>query len=259
MIGSIGRVGQMIGRVGQSGGTPRFSPFDLGASLYDLWDAERAADLSLSGAQVTAWRSARGGQAAVQAVGAARPIWSATALAGRPGVVFDGADDELTLPGVGPLPVGSAPCEIWVLADQATPATDTAQRALAAYGGDTSATQRRVLRDRTSGANRGRTETGDGSTFVVAANAIADFSGRLVARGRFDATTSRLDVNGAEGSVRAVAPATGSGRLRIGAVANVQAGTFFRGTVAILAVTAPLTQAQASRMLAYLKTRGDIV
>lgn len=112
-----------------------FNPLSLGEALHDLWDVERPGTVSLSSSTVTEWRSVKQGLAAVQAVGASRPIWSADGLNGRPCLMFDGADDELVFGGVGTFPVAGAPGEIWMLVRQEAGVADTSSRYAFAYGG----------------------------------------------------------------------------------------------------------------------------
>lgn len=237
----------------------RWTPAQLGASLYDYWDAEQADTLSLSGSAVTAWRSAKNGYSAAQGTGAARPTYSATSFNSRPGVTFDGSDDELTYAGVGVFPTGSVSSEIWALVNQTALGSSAGVRAIFNYGGNAAAAWRRLNRT-TDGSlvNRATTQMGTGAAGPAAQNDNVDFSGRNVARSQIKANL-QTDVNGIAGAVNATGnPATGTTRTRIGARNDDTPNSFFQGVVSFVAVTAPLTTNQAVQMLAYLKQRGGI-
>lgn len=241
--------------LGQGGGG--WSPLSLGASLYDMWDAERGTTIDLSGAAVTAWRSAKNAYSAAQAVGAGRPLYSATSFNSRPGVTFDGSDDELTYAGVGVFPVGTTGCEIWTLLDQTALAADSTVRAVFSYGGNTAASRRTMQRAVSTGANVAQARIGNGSSSVTPSG-TGDYSGRHVVRAVSSLTDVRVDVDGVVGSTSAVVPSIGSTRTRIGALNSDTASGFLKGVLSLVAVTAPLSDAEAAQMLTYLKTRGGI-
>lgn len=234
-----------------------FAPSDLGASLYDAWDAERADLISLSGSAVTAWASTKNAYSAAQAVGAARPVYSATSFNGRPGITFDGSDDELTYAGVGLFPIGANACEMWVLASQDSLPADTTNRRAFAYG-DTTSTARSVMRGVDTGVNRALGVIGNGAGDSRPSNASVDLSGRHVIRLIIGATSSQVDVDGAAGAPQAVVPATATGRVRLGALSATVASSFWQGALSFAAVTTSLSADQAAQMLAYLKARGGI-
>ena len=236
-----------------------WSPASLGASLYDYWDAEQPGTISLSGSAVTAWRSVNNSYSAAQAVGAARPTYSATSFNSRPGVTFDGSDDELTYAGVGVFPTGSVSSELWVLVDQTVAGSSAGVRAIFNYGSNAAAGWRRISRT-TDGSlvNRATTQMGTGGAGPAAQNDNVDFSGRNVARSQIKANL-QTDVNGIAGAVNATGnPNTGTTRTRIGARNDDTPNSFFQGVVSFVAVTAPLSTDQAALMLAYLKRRGGI-
>jgi hypothetical protein len=235
-----------------------WTPARLGPSLYDLWDAERPGDLALNGAAVAAWASAGNGYAAAQATPAARPIYGATSFNGRPGVSFDGVDDELTFVGVGVLPIGATPGEIWVLADQTAPAADGLSRIGFSYGANSVSTQRSVRRVVAAGASRFQASIGDGSTARTVGGSAVEASGRHVVRLSVGPTVSSQEVDGVSEGAVSVVPATGNLRVRIGAGANTIVTNHFQGVLSLAAVTAPLSTAEAAQMLAYLKARGGI-
>ena len=247
-------IGIYLGLTLSPGGV--WSPLSLGTALYDMWDSENVSLFTLSGSTVTTWTSTKMGYAATQTISASKPVLSSTAFGGRPGVVFDGADDFLTAGTTGIFPTGAAESELWALVDQTAPASDVASRVPASYGGggnDARFIQRRVV----SGNNVVEARVGLGAT-TVATTTVATFFGRSVVRARFGATTTSISLNGgAEGSVSAT-PATSALRTRIGATAFSTASNFFQGVVSLIAVTAPLTADQATQMLKYLKARGGI-
>lgn len=235
-----------------------WTPLALGPLLYDMWDAERSSTLSLSGSAVTEWRSVKNGYAATQGVGAARPVYSATSFNGRPGVTSDGLDDELTYTGVGALPVGSSPAEVWLLADQTALVADTAVREVVGWGGASFDLHVRVRRVVSAGANAAQSQYGVGGSAVIVATTTG-FSGRTVVRVVYDGSTTRVEVNGAAGTPSGSGTAAvGTSRFRIFAAPGTSAANFYQGILSFCAVTQPLGSADAARMLAFLRTRGGI-
>lgn len=246
-----------LGLIGRGGGAAGFTPGSLGADLLDMWDAEDASKFTLSGSSVNAWASSKNGYSAAQSVGASKPTYSATSFNGRPGVTFDGSDDELTYPGVGVLPTGSTACEIWALISQNSLVADTGAKIIFGYGGATSPTRRAIDRNVTFSVNRARNTIGNGTTTRGSVNSSVDFSGIHVVRAVINAT-ARTDVDGVAGPDDVGTTATGTDRVRIGAISNATASNFFLGVANFFAVTNPLSATQAASMLAYLKARGGI-
>jgi len=239
------------------GGANTFTPLSLGADLYDMWDAEMLSTISTSGATVTEWRSVKNGYAATQAVGTAMPIYSSVSFNGRPGLLFDGVDDELTYAGTGVFPVGATPSVIWMLVDQMTLAADATVRVFGGYG-DQAATRRAVARVVNSGVNRARVDAGNGGGTITGLNNAVDLSGRHVIKATFTATDMMIDIDGVAGVTTAVVPATASTRVRIGAATAAVAANFANCIFSLLAVTNPLSATPDAQMLAYLKARGGI-
>lgn len=236
-----------------------WSPSHLGALLLGAWDAERSDLITTAGSAVSSWRDVVAGYDASQAVGASRPAYSATSFNGRPGITFDGSDDELTFAGVGAFPVGASAGEIWSLADQTALVADTTNRDLFAYGGGTFPTSRVIRRIVLSGVNRARAITGDGAASQNTTNTLVDFSGRQIVRAIVGATQTRINVSGQEDPTpTAVVPATGSVRTRIGASPLGTAAFFYQGVINYVAITGPLTDAQSAQMIQFLKSRGGI-
>lgn len=229
-----------------------FTPLALGNALYDMWDAEMASTITLSGSSVTEWRSVKNGYAAVQAVSGARPVYSATSFGGRPGVTFDGVDDELTYAGVGNFPTAAVPCEIWALVDQTALVADTTARYAFSYGGNTFTTQRGLRRGVTTGVNRAGLLFGTGAV-TSTAMAPGDYSGRSGLRLEVMATEGYASLNGNRSTAAAGVPATGATLTRIGA--STEGANFFQGRVSAIAVTALLTDAQAAQMSGWQNIR----
>ena len=251
-IGSLG--------IGVQGSTLAKGGWDymsgLGANLHDAWDAEIASSFTLVGSAVSAWRTRKNGYAATQALGGSRPILSANGLNGRPCITTDGDDDELTLTGVGNFPTGANPAELWMLVDQAAPASDPTIRYAASYG--LGAGTRRAVTRAVSTLNRGRGQVGDGAGGANVPEPAVDFSGVHVVRLRVGATQSIIEIDGVAGAAADIVPATSNTRFRIGATDSSTATNFWRGSFNFIASTAPLSAGDASKMLAFLKQRGGI-
>jgi len=239
-------------------GVGGWTPARLGASLLGWWDAERADKLALSGSSVTTWTDIVANYAMTQAVGAAKPVYSATSFNGRPGITFDGADDELTLPSQ-PFPSGAAPSEIWGLVDQLALGSDVSTRRVASYGGFASGNNdlRQLARSANVGVmNIAQTLCGNGAASIAAANTVVDFSGIHVARGTFSATDTAIRVDGGAATSAAVVPATSATRARIGAA--TPGFGFWNGRMNTVLITGPLSAEQAAELTTYLKARGGI-
>lgn len=228
-----------------------------GFGLLDWWDAERADLISLSGSAVTAWASTRNGYSAAQAVGASRPIYSATSFNGRPGVTFDGSDDQVTYAGVGVFPTGASAGEIWVLVDQTTPAATTGTLRMIAYGGVTTNDSRHLARTPSSGVNVLSVSVGTGASSTSNATPTSQpFSGRHVGRGVYSGTTITPHLDGIAPLATAGIPATGASSTRLGA--GVSGVGFFGGVINFAAIGPTLSATPSTYLLNYLKFRGSI-
>lgn len=238
------------------GSATGWSPAALGASLLGWWDAERSDKIALSGSAVTSWTDLVGGYAATQSVGASRPLYSATSFNNRPGLTFDGLDDELTLSSA-PFPVGASAGEIWLLLDQLTPGADATSRPLLAYGGGSSATARRVQRISSAGTNRGQYLVGDGAAPVSSTETTVNLSGPVLIRAETSPTQSRLHVNGVAGGLATVVPATGSVRFRMGATdaGTSPSGAFGNMVFNSVIITGALTEPQKTSLETFLNAR----
>lgn len=224
----------------------QWSPFDAEEYLYAWWSGEFASSLTISGGTVTTWRDVKGGLTPVAVV--------APQLVGN-WLRFDGSTTLLSVSGVGGLPTGATPCEMWALTAQSALVADTSSRTLFGYGG-TSTTSRRLRRAVISAANRVDIIVGDGSLSNQSIEGTVDFSGRHIVRGRVTATECSVSVDGgAFNTPVASVPSTGTTRTRIGCDTAGSPGQFWNGDVHSILVTRPLTDDLAARMLEYLGTR----
>lgn len=230
-------------------------PGVLGPSLLAMWDAERVDTLTLSGANVVTWRDRVLGLAPTQPLGASRPIWSANSFNGRPGVIFDGADDYLEGGAVG-LPVAANASELWMLVDQAAPASDlTTARPALEYGGATAPTRRGLRRALDLSTSQSRAAATVNSS--VNRNTAVLFEGRKVVRVKFGASSTTVSIDGVEQSFT-VTPTTEATILRIGAIAAGSATAFWMGAINLALMTLPLSNEQALWVGNLLKQRGGL-
>jgi len=236
----------------------RWTPLRLGASLLAWWSADRVDLMTLSGSQVVTWLDIVAGYAVTQGVSGSRPTYSATSFNGSPSVTFDGTDDELTLGSVpGTFPTGGTAGEIWALVDQLNLGTDATNRGISGYGGDTNATQRRLLRETLSNNNRAACMVGNGASTATADVLTVDFSGRHVVRAVVGASSTVVTIDGTSGSGASVTPSTGTSRVRLGAVPNTVAGAFFNGRIRDAIFTNALSADQAALLQTYLLNRRN--
>lgn len=214
MMPAVGRVGQ-VGRQGRA--SVGFSLLSL-SSVGAFFDPEDAGSITLSGSLVTGWLDRKSGIQVTQGVNASRPAYSATSFIGRPGLTYDGNDDRLVATtGLGVLPSGALPGEIWALVNQTALPADTNARYIAGVGAGTSVSARRLQRAVSGGVNRAQTQVGNGSTLIGAQNATADFSGVQLVRAIIGATATSTEVDGVAGAPQAVVPGTNVTTLVIGA------------------------------------------
>lgn len=251
------------GQVGRIGAPSRrrlwtpHGPGGLGSKLFEAWDAEHGPGLTLASGAVTTWASVRSGLAPTQGTAAARPAFSPTGLNGRPEVTFDGAD-ELTVAGVGDLPIGTTPCEIWGLVRQPEPAASVVERTIFGYGGNSAGFWRRVNRTVSGGVNRAVLQQGNTGSAPLARNDNVDFSGVHLFCARFS-NSIQTDVDGVAGAPVATGnPATTSTRTRFGARNDDAPTNFYIGGVNYLAVTQILVGQDRLDMIAFLARRGGI-
>lgn len=230
-----------------------WSPSSLGGSLLAWWDAEDPTTITESGGLVSSWRDKVAAYDAVQAIGASQPVYSSSSFNGRPGIAFDGTDDELTLGSV-PFPVGATPLEIWALVDQLAIGTDPQSRRIFSYGDGTAAASVQLVRAGVSNVSRAANVYGS----VSVTNPTVDLSGRHVVRGRMDAAAGITEVDGVTMTSAAAVPAAATTRTRLGASPAGTAGGFWQGRLSAVFVTTPLSAPADAQFLAYLKLRGGI-
>jgi hypothetical protein len=238
----------------QRRGGASWSPLDLGDNLLDMWDAEAADTLTLSGSAVSAWASVKNGYSAAQGTGSARPIYSATSFNSRPGLTYDGSDDVLIYPAQ-PFPGGTTPSELWLLIDITTPGATTGSKYAFSYGGTTNSDVRALRRSSTSSVNRAAAIL---NAVATAENSV-DVAGRHVWRAVFEGDGYRIDIDGVAGTktVTTVNAPSVQTRVVLGAL-QTGAANFIQGVMSLAAVTPLLSTDDAALMLAYLKTRGGI-
>lgn len=236
------------------GVAPVWTPADLGASLLAWWDANTG--VTETGGAVSAWEDSVAAHTLVQATEGAQPVYSATSFNGAPGITFDGTADYLSVEGVGALPTGADPCEVWVLVDQTALAADTSTRQIFRYGSSASNASRAVQRFVATGVNRAVIGTGDGASLINTTNTSVDFSGRHVIRAIYGATATSISVDGGALTTTNVVPATGTTRTRMAATTAGTAAGFGQGVYAAVLCTSSLTDGEAMRLYAWLNGRA---
>jgi hypothetical protein len=233
-----------------------WSPAAIG-SLCAWWDASRSDLVTQSGGLVSAWADSVAGFSLTQATGATKPTYNATGFNGGPVLTFDGVDDCVLSAGFGPLPSNTSVGEVWVLADQTALVADTGQRAAFAYGANATLA-RTMSRAVSSGANRARAGSHDGTNPTTATETTGDFSGRHVVRGIWAATSLGAEIDGALGSTAVTGHNTSTNtRTRIGASALTGGGSLFwqGGVSMVLAFNTLLSVGEAASLYTYLNRR----
>lgn len=235
---------------------PAFLPSQLAGLVLAWWPSDRLDLITLQpGDKVSSWRDVIAGYDAAQAVDASRPIWSPTSFNGRPGVFFDGTDDELTLASV-PFPSGADASEVWLAFEQDSLSSDTTARNIFSYGGTANGTRRAIVRDDVSAVNRIRLDVGDNSVAVPVQDLSVDASSRHVVRAQFGAAESTITIDG-QATTAAVVPVTGTTRVRLGANTANTAGGFFNGILRdVIVTTATLTPEQVALLTTFLRERA---
>lgn len=227
-------------------GVRDFSPLDLGSDLLAWWDASQG--VATSGSAVTGWTDRKNGLTVTQALGASRPTFSATDFNGAPCLTFDGADDSLAM-GSSPFPSGADPFEVWVVAQQNTPASDTANRRLLSFGGATSVTRFEIYRQVSGGVNRVTCTAGNGTIAPPCRNDTTVFSSRHLIRAQVTGTQVISTVDNDAPVAVSVVPALGSASLAIGSPNN------FGGLLRDILVTKALSAGQAASLQSILMSR----
>jgi hypothetical protein len=204
----------------------------LGQALLAMWDAGRGETLTLDGGLVSGWQDSVGG-ITLSASGGERPVLDGF------GVTFAGGQ-VLSLAGM-PLPIGTVPLELWLVADQTGPGFDPS--VLVAMG------ETMV----------GALDTGNGADlFALTSDLVLSgegFAGQHVARVVLGSEAVRVDVDGAAGAAVAAPPTASNGPLRFGADGAEPPGSFFTGSLKLVLVTVALSDPQAAALSAMLMAR----
>lgn len=233
-----------------------WKPNDLGGSIYMSVDPlasgyldDQAVTSSLvSGIYDTAGAGTR---QLTQATTAAKPGYGFNGFAGRPVMNFDGVDDFI---GVEGNPAFPAEHDLWMLVDYRRPTSNASVDRVISYG-NLASLGVEVRRTVVSGVNRAQLAVGNGSSTIMCPNAVADFSGLCLLRGKIRATNCELEINQIAGTVTDVVPVTGTTRFRLGAAAGVSPVAFAQCGIAGVWVTSVLSGTNETRMYAYLNTR----
>ena len=236
--------------------------YSLRQKLVAYWDAEDASSVILSGSSVTMWRDKNAGFSAIQNGGSAQPTWSPTSFNGFPGVTFDGIDDTLlwTMPTLVPLPMFTKLCEVWIVVDQTSVGSDANGRTAVAYGNDIGVNGSRVFQVVFSGnVERIRGIVGTGVGSVTAQPAAVTYVGRHFTRMNVEAASitvisDNLGAATTSGVVNTPLPL----RLRIGARESAAASQFWKGQIALVLITLPLTVNEAVRLSDYCQYRRRV-
>ncbi len=183
----------------------------LGTDAIAWWDAESG--LTLAGSEVSAWQDRVAGITVTQTTPANRPTYSATAFDGRPAIVADGINDQLTATtGLSALPTGSTQSWTWILGDQqATFASDAgAARGAIMWGNSSTPNQQRRFRRSFTGSVNAfgpQIGTGIGTQSVLAPG---DYSGRKLAVGKVLASTIAANLENSADATASGTAATGT-------------------------------------------------
>ncbi len=196
----------------------------------------------------------------MQAVSGSKPAWGATSFNSRPGITFDGNDDNLRVASQ-PFPSGAAPSEIWGLVSQDAPNATTGTRRVLAYGGVTNNDSRFLARSPGASVNVANSSTGTGGSSISAATSEAGvpFLGRPVARLLIPPTAIQTQIDGITTTVAvpAVSATNATGEVRIGTGTN-GAGYWLGVFNTIIVTDGQQSVDQTDALYAYLKARGGI-
>lgn len=226
------------------------SPLDLGAKLFNFWDATNFASLTIASGAVSAWADLVAGVSVTQGTAASRPAYDAVGMNGQPCLTFDGTDDRLFSTGAaGTYPIGATPGEIWAVLINDAPASGGTRHA-AAYGLNGGAGNFRALgRGIFTASQRAITIAGPGGTsFTAQANHGA--SGNWVStydvlRGAHTAAGPHCDDNAVVGPTTAGTLGAGSTRATLNIGSGAGAANFWQGRIQKVLFTDALTDAEA--------------
>lgn len=229
------------------------SPTDLGAKLFNFWDATNFASLTIVSGAVSAWADLKAGISLTQATAGSRPAYDAVGMGGQPCLTFDGTDDRLFSTGAaGTYPIGATPGEIWaVLVNDAVNGVGGTRHA-AAYGLNGGAGNFRALGRGTFGAGlsqRAITIAGPGGTsFTAQGNhgPTAIWTSTYdVIRAQHTAGGPQLTDNNVVGTLTAGSLGAGSTRATLNIGSGAGAANFWQGRIQKVLFTDALTDAEA--------------
>lgn len=234
--------GYGYGRRRRGAGTWR--PTDLGAALTAWWSADDPAD-----GAVETWTARIGGIAPTQANAGARPVKASTSFDARPGVTFDGVDDNLITTSFAALPSGVVTGEIWAAVQQDEVAA-VAPLTIALMYGALAGGRRGFWRSGATGTNR--YVVGGGS--AVLSDTAIDFSGYHLVGAVYTSTTQFGFIDGAPTVPASAASAqdTVATRLRIGAQNTATASNYWKGALRHILVTTELAAGQRQQIEGWL-------
>ena len=233
----------------------------LGTDLIEYWDASRidSVDAITDSTYINAvghWYGLIGGYDLAQSTPLLKPTYSPTGLAGGPCISFDGVQQYLTCVDAGLmaiLPKDAVPCEMWVLCSQDIEAADATTRYMCGYAATSVVNGRALARLPIGGVNRARAYTGTGGAATTATGTAVDFSGVHVIRGIHGATQTSLEVDSGTKINATVTPVTSTPAIfRVGCIPASGASNYFKGKIAAVFVTKPLTDPVALALHAYL-------
>lgn len=183
----------------------------------------------------------------IQITADSRPLYQDTGT-----LLYDGIADCLLL-SPSPFPSGASPCDIFMEVSQNTLPADTENKVPFSYGGNTAALSRRLQRFVSSGVNRYRVQTGDGSNPQSVEDTNIDFSSNHLIRASFRATEHLIDIDGYR-TRSSMIPATTTSRARIGAANGSSAASFWNGNIGRIVISTELTPAEVHVIRNYLSS-----
>lgn len=269
-LGNVGRMGggfvPFAKTVEAAPPAPNFDPVDyFGTDLIEYWDAQRNDTLttltdSTYTNVVSSWLGLKLGSNLTMSTPGLKPTYLPEGLdfgggVKRPCLDFDGTAQYLTCTDsalLAALPATNVPSEMWMLLKQEALAADTGERYAGGWCGSSVITGRTISRIVTTGVNRARGRTGIGASATSVDGTAVDFSGIHVIRHIVGATQSSLSVDGGSLITASAVPSTTNTRFRAGAIPAAGASNYWKGKIAAIFVTKPLTTDQATALHAYL-------
>lgn len=231
---------------------PVWSPLDLGDALLRWYDAEDASSLTHQDGLISAWADKKTGLILNHHISSSHPAFSASGFAGRPMLVFDGVDDNLSGSAEG-LPIDGDEGTILAIVDQmALPGDSSQLRCVTGYG-STSTRSRRLRRTVVTGVNRPNTATGNGDS-LGSVSGDGDLSGRHVLRGLINATSRQSAMDRAPYVPQGTSPMTDPGTLAVGRPGDSSVQFWHGGVNAVLYLGA-LTPEQDAKVLEWAMAR----